>query len=123
MMMLKGNITKDTLTVIELTQGKHVLVQGVIGVMAATKEWDYNNRNQIRRNIVDKNGKRQKQSLIRFLLSLEIGDGIRASQVSKKTVMHQGHECLNYQTSNLKTNRKGYALHAEIHKQMKAMGF
>lgn len=98
-------INGDTVTVIELTQGKNVAVQGIIGAMAATKDWDYNAKNGIRRNVVI-DGKRDKEHLIRFLLSLKPHDGIRASRISKEPIVIHGKVCENYLTSNLKTNRK-----------------
>lgn len=102
---MNDTINDNTKTIIELTQGKKVLVQGIIGAMAATKDWDYHERKgtpRIQRNIVNADGKRDKQSLIRYLLSLEVGDGIRASQISKELVEYQGQLCINYLTSNLK---------------------
>jgi len=118
-------INGETRTVIELTQGKFVLVQGIIGTMAVTKDWDYHERKgsqRIQRNVVNSKGKRDKQTLIRYLLGLEIGDGIRATQVSKDTVEYQGKTCIDYQTANLKTNRKGYELYHQIHADMARMG-
>jgi hypothetical protein len=72
--------------------------------MAATKQWDWNEKNGIRRNIVI-DGKRDKEHLIRYLLDLKPGDGIRASRISKELIEYQGHLCENYLIENLKTNR------------------
>lgn len=105
-------INSKTKTVIELTCGKRVLVQGIIGQMAATKEWYYAppygyRPARILRNIILDNGKKSKQSLIRFLLSLKPGDGIRAKRIDKEPVISESGEiCENYLTNNLKTNRK-----------------
>lgn len=95
-----------TKTVIELTHGKKVLVQGIIGQMAACLAWYYNpKKDQILRNICLA-GKKSKQSLLRYLLSLHPGDGIRARRVDKEPVVYQGMVCENYLTNNLATNRK-----------------
>lgn len=94
-------------TVIELTHGKKVLVQGIIGQMAAYHEWYYVlKRDQIFRNIRLENGKKSKQSLLRFLLSLHPSDGIRARRIDKEPILYQGMICENYLTNNLATNRK-----------------
>lgn len=98
-------INSNTKTVIELTQGKKVLVQGIIGQIASTKEWYYHPQKGILRNIVV-DGKRQKQSLIRFLLGLKPSDGIRASRINEEQIISEtGEVCENYLTNNLKTNR------------------
>ena len=102
-------ITGETQTVIELTQGRKVLVQGMIGRMAATKEWYYDaKRKTIYRNIIVDEKTKSKQSLIRFLLSLERGDGIRATRINTNLIISKTgeHLCENYLFNNLKTNRK-----------------
>jgi len=100
-------ITSKTKTVIELTGGKKVLVQGIIGVMAATKEWYYDStRKKIMRNVVI-DRKKTKQYLLRYLLGLTPGDGIRARRIDTEDILSEdGKICENYLTNNLTTNRK-----------------
>ena len=103
-------ITAGTVNIIELTQGKKVLVQGIIGAMATSLEWYYatpygHRKRQILRNI-KVNGKKTKENLKRFLCGLKLGEKARVKTLDPSDIVIDGKSYINYLTANLQIIRK-----------------
>lgn len=102
-------INAGTVNIIELTQGKMVLVQGIIGEMAARQNWYYaspygRRGKQVLRVIPARKsptGKRIKESLKRFLCGLKPGEKAQVRILDKSDVNIDGKMYINYLTNNL----------------------